>query len=60
MDDTKTYKVTTATGSLVIVGAGNISFTVSGDLVFENEARNFQETFAQGYWKHVSEIKESN
>lgn len=58
-DKTKTYRVIT-TGSVISVHAGSLSFTVSGDLVFEDESRNFQECFAKGHWLHVSEIKEAN
>jgi hypothetical protein len=60
MGSSKAYEVTVSSGSKSTIHAGNISFTVSGDLVFEDEARDFQESYAKGYWKHVREIKESN
>lgn len=58
-DITKTYEIMTPSG-LEIVHAGSISFTVSGDLVFEDETRNFQESYAKGYWLSVREQKEAN
>lgn len=63
-DQTKKYEVTlrhhNGAQDVVTVLAGSLSFTVSGDLVFEDEGRNFQEAYAKGYWFHVREIKESH
>jgi hypothetical protein len=58
-DQTKKYVVGFADGAREIL-AGSLSFTVSGDLVFEDEARNFQESYAKGYWISVREIRESH
>lgn len=63
-DKTKQFKVTlrfySGAQEEITVLAGSLSFTVSGDLVFEDENRNFQEAYAKGYWFHVREVKESH
>jgi len=63
-DQTKKYKIVLryhdGVQSEITVLAGSLSFTVSGDLVFEDESRNFQEAYAKSYWFHVREIKESH
>jgi len=66
-DRIKTYEVTVVDSldpnklSMKIdIHAGSLSFTVSGDLVFEDENRNFQESYAKGAWLHVREIREAN
>lgn len=63
-ENTKQYRVTVRFHNghqeEITVLAGSLSFTVSGDLVFEDETRNFQEAYAKGYWFHVREIKESH
>ena len=63
-DKEKTYRVTTRTpeGNEVVdtIIAGNCSFTVSGDLVFEDSNREFLKTYARGFWLEVEEVKEGN
>lgn len=58
-DQVKKFTVHTEKG-VETVYASSCSFTVSGDLVFEDENRDFLKTYARGYWREVTEVKESN
>lgn len=63
-DPTKTFEVvvTVANGQREsrTVHAGSVSFTMTGDLIFEDETRNFQEVYAKGHWLSVHIVQESN
>ena len=57
---TKQYVVTNMAGQRITVIAGSIGFTPSGDLLFEDELGKFQQSFANGSWKHVEMTDEPN
>lgn len=63
-DMTKQFQVTVTDPNgqreTVYVHAGSVGFSVSGDLIFEDETREFQECFAKGHWLNVQLVKESN
>jgi hypothetical protein len=58
-DQLKKYSVRTDQGTENVY-AGSVSFTVSGDAVFETENRTFQVVYARGHWKEIEEVKEAN
>ena len=58
-DQLTKYAVLTDQGTEYVY-AGSVSFTVSGDAVFETANRTFQVVYARGHWKEISVVEEAN
>jgi len=60
IDTIKKYEVVLSSGAVEIVFAGSVSFTVSGDALFETENRDFQVVYARTHWNRITQITASN